>query len=291
MTIPHQVCQRCESLIKDFDDFQKFVLKNQEDLLKYKTKKIPLAIQVVSDNIDEEAEFCHVSPIQDCRYENYRCKICHKQMYNKDEYDIHTFYHDTVPKSKIGMFICDICGRDFQSERYLTKHHKQHVTEPQTCPICDKEYENFTRLETHLVRFHIPFIYLTCDICSRICRNKEVLQSHIGKMHKEKETAKCVKCNVVLKDYSSLQRHNRIKHSINALRHICKFCGKGFARKLSWEDHEASHLNLAKYQCEFCDKRFVSNSNFCSHRVKSHPKEYAMMKEERKRKQYCNVLR
>lgn len=279
--VPNQVCEKCASIIRDFDDFHQFVLKNQEDLLKY-------VVQESQSRMEDNDSYESTSV--DRRYEKYRCKICQKQLYNKDEYDIHQFYHVPNPKPKDAIFICDICGRGFQTERYLTSHLKQHTTDPHNCLICNKEFENSTRLEVHLVRYHSPCIYLTCDICGRICPNKQGLQSHKDNMHKEKETSKCLKCNVTLKDFHSLQRHNRNKHNLNALRHKCKFCGKGFARKLSWVDHEASHLNLAKYQCEFCEKKFVSNSNFCHHRVKAHQKEYAAMRREQSRKHFADVM-
>lgn len=303
--VPHQVCQRCTTLIKDFDDFQTFVVKNQERLIQYMTKERPCKVEIISIEVElpeymedgppELLEPCPISPIQqenvdhqENRYEKYRCKLCNKQMYNKDDYDVHKFYHGSK-SVKRGMAICDICGRDFQSERHLTNHLKQHVNDPQNCPVCDQQYGNSMKLETHLIRTHIPCIYLSCQTCGRICKNKDALQSHTDKIHKEKETVKCVKCNVVLKDYHSLQRHNRIKHNLNSLRHKCKFCGKGFARKLSWADHEASHINLAKYQCEFCNRKFVSNSNFCNHRIKAHPIEYALIKEKRSRERYSNI--
>lgn len=233
-------------------------------------------------NISDLVQICHNTEDdvpEEKPYAKYRCQICDRQLFNKDEYDVHQMYHEPLRERKSNS-ICFICGKELSSEQNLTSHLKTHIDDPQNCVVCGNTYGNEHKLEQHQILSHTPRVYLVCQLCGRICSSPKTLEMHFERVHKEKESARCVKCSITFKDFRSLQRHNRNKHSTMPPRYKCKFCGKGFNRKITWDDHEASHTGRKKYECEFCGRRFVSNPNYTFHRQRAHPEEYAAWKQQ-----------
>lgn len=70
---------------------------------------------------------------------------------------------------------------------------------------------------------------------------------------------------------SRMKTHMTIFHTENdAKPFMCKICGKGFATKMTFQEHTNIHTGERPYQCDLCEKRFASSGNMYMHRRSSH---------------------
>lgn len=110
------------------------------------------------------------------------------------------------------------------------------------------------------------------------------MKDHIRERHEKpaRETGPsiCSQCNKQFAHHKNLQRHIREEHILGR-RHRCEFCNKGFLNLKCLKEHVAIHTGLPNYICEYCEATFKSNGNFCAHKRRLHPVEYAAEKAAR----------
>lgn len=212
----------------------------------------------------------------------YCCHICGKQSLNEDDHEIHQFYHQ-LPEKSYETFLCEICSKTYHNHTDFMTHLKRHTIDPQTCQICDKEFENQIKLDGHLRNCHAPLINVCCETCGKICKNKRILNLHTHLTHKPKEEVKCKICNIKLSFHRGLERHNRTVHNPNVKKYECGSCDKKFMSRRALNVHERRHAEIEarKHKCDFCDERFHEIEDHQAHRIKEHPLEYTLMRQER----------
>ena len=101
------------------------------------------------------------------------------------------------PKPK--EFICQVCGKDFGSARYLKNHSLRHKEPGFFCELCGKRFSHKSTLKTHL-DLHAGRTF-QCDLCPK----SFPLEKH-------------------------LIRH-KLRHTSTSVSVECPICGKGLMRK------------------------------------------------------------
>ena len=108
--------------------------------------------------------------------------------------------------------------------------------------------------------------YESCDFKTKL---QPYLNKHIRTVH---EKLPCVTCGKLVPK-SRMKTHMTIFHTENSQKPFnCEFCGKGFATKVTFQEHTNIHTGERPYKCDFenCNKTFASSGNMYMHRRSSH---------------------
>ena len=112
-----------------------------------------------------------------------QCSQCLKFLTSQAHFINHLATHN--PKD----FICDICGRHFNSKDKLRLHMFNHrIYYKIQCAVCDKEYKTNQSMRKHL-RTH--FEQHQCDECGQVFKHKRLLQNHISSLHRFDPSIPC----------------------------------------------------------------------------------------------------
>lgn len=115
-----------------------------------------------------------------------------------------------------GQLRCKICGREFDSQRALSRHkNSQHgVKSPliNSCEICAKSFRFPSDLEAHK-SCHDPSRPFCCTTCSLRFWSQKALNLHVTMSHPKFESFTCHVCNKSYLTRKSYVRHIREKHS------------------------------------------------------------------------------
>lgn len=307
--------------INEFSAFHASVLLNQERLIDFTYKahstdlssqtnelngiKIPENLESLVKELEIEQELIEIDTntfndkemagfaitpernvvkrVDNTEYPKYCCRICGRQSLNQHDYEVHQLYHE-LPEKTYETFTCEICSKTYTKQHEFMIHLKRHRIAPQTCQICEKEFENQLKLDGHLLYAHVPQIYVSCDICGKFFKNQRFLKLHTHLVHKKpKEEVKCNKCNIRLSAHRGLVRHNQAVHNPNVKTYNCGYCERKFKSRRALDAHEARHAEIEarKHKCEFCEARFREMDDYLAHRIKEHPLEYALLRQER----------
>ena len=112
-------------------------------------------------------------------------------------------------------FVCNVCGKQFKSQKTLTQHNRDvHIEEDIPCSLCDKTF-----------------------------RTKKHLANHKFSQHTEKESLQCdvksddTECSYQTKSVSNLNAHKKRVHekTVNAIQHLlfkfaCSSCDFSWKR-------------------------------------------------------------
>ena len=82
------------------------------------------------------------------------------------------------------MFTCEVCGQNFQQNRYLQEHIKLYFPEFVKCTICNKEFISKTRMYHHMKKVHEGKIS-KCYQCHYTSKQKQNLERHIFSTHED----------------------------------------------------------------------------------------------------------
>ncbi len=189
--------------------------------------------------------------------------------------------HETIP----GQFICDICGKSWNSGQFLNIHkRKVHkvtahgtpvkkqkrtrkveavVEGPQTCHLCGKSYASKTCLQNHVRFVHEKRFQKYCHLCGMGFYSSPALERHLLSMHTENEETKrmieggariwrceVVGCSTKFMKEKGLEEHTKRVHGGNG--------GDG-------EDEDA--IKTKRYTCAFCGKGFWRQSQLRHHEL------------------------
>lgn len=66
-----------------------------------------------------------------------------------------------------GGFVCETCGKSFQTLPNLKQHTKTHDNERKfACPMCPKTFKRISGLNQHVRGFHYKIKPFACPVCS-----------------------------------------------------------------------------------------------------------------------------
>ncbi|KAL3863197.1 hypothetical protein ACJMK2_004963 [Sinanodonta woodiana] len=158
---------------------------------------------------------------------SYECTICKKNFHHRAAWMTHRVSHTKLLQvSKIeeanevmkddvqSKFICDICGKVYQSNSGLKLHMDRHQEDkPFSCNICSRDYQSKNLLQEHL-KIHQKKKSeesIACEFCGKVFQKRASLYSHI-KTHKKKVQYRCINCG---KEYASTSSYTY---------HVAKCC-------------------------------------------------------------------
>lgn len=110
---------------------------------------------------------------------NFVCMFCQKGFLEKVSMENHIKAWHTLEKTSASL--CDVCGKSFTLQRYLTIHLRSHSKEkPYNCDECGKTFTQMSSVTVHKrlhsgERFH-------CSVCDRGFLTRTVLRTHIRKL-------------------------------------------------------------------------------------------------------------
>ncbi|XP_058465303.1 zinc finger protein 43-like [Malaya genurostris] len=144
-----------------------------------------------------------------------------------------------VPETTV--FVCDTCGKTFNSNGNLKKHKYTHTPAemPFVCGICSKQFPTSNKLKEHKLR-HDGVKNHTCPQCGLRKTTMHELRQHIKHMHAAPRSVACDICPRRFNNVGSLNVHVRIVH-LGEKRHKCPVCEWAFGRSDHLKRHMKSH--------------------------------------------------
>ena len=157
------------------------------------------------------------------------------------------------------------------------------------CEDCGKSFSGANQLKTHLGskkckksdRADRPI--LQCSLCAFRTQLQPYLKKHIRTVHEKLPCAVCgklvpksvsltiyilsVRCKKILNNFfpvcfQRMKVHMTIFHTDNDDKPFrCSVCGKGYATKVTFIEHNNIHTGERPYQCDMCPKKFSSSGN------------------------------
>ncbi|TRY71085.1 hypothetical protein TCAL_01253 [Tigriopus californicus] len=171
-----------------------------------------------------------------------------------------------APKYLAKRYVCDECGRAFQSQRLLNDHQDEHRgILKHSCSNCDYKTGTIRKLRSHMHYWHSgkpgykpPLV--ACEICGQQVY-KTNLWKHVANRH-EKKAFSCDKCDKKFGTDLSLRAHKETVHPENTI--TCNICGIQVKHMAKLKVHMASH-QPPKYFCRFCPKALKTTVSLANH--------------------------
>jgi len=121
-----------------------------------------------------------------------------------------------------------------------------------TCPFCEKHFDNAKKVERHVKCVHRkPY---QCDRCKRTCYTPKALEAH-KIIHMPDYFFECKICYVKYKSEDGLKRHYIRTHSDYESRFVCEHCGRSYKLKIDLTHHMKRTHVLELQICRFCGKK------------------------------------
>lgn len=204
----------------------------------------------------------------------YKCRFCDKQLKKKQSLRAHEIMHSGEMK-----YQCQLCGKQFRTKPLLVIHEAIHTGEAKLflCDICGKNFQRSTSLANHLKRVHAPKNDSNiCEICGKCFPTVTSMKCHRVKAHKiikiQNRKHACTQCEASYSNPFYLRQHMQRKHNLGAeesaedrLKRTCKVCGKVFHRERYLVEHMRKHTGETPYWCAQCCKGFKSKNYYNSH--------------------------
>ena len=128
----------------------------------------------------------------------YKCKFCSSCFASQKTHRMHERGHTDDQKK----FRCDVCGKGFLRNSFLSDHTNVHTGEkPYKCKFCSKCFASLGTHATH-ERGHTEKKYI-CDICDKGFLSNSLLSDHIN-IHTGEKPYKCKFCSSC---FASLEQH------------------------------------------------------------------------------------
>ncbi|XP_045128939.1 uncharacterized protein LOC123514808 isoform X3 [Portunus trituberculatus] len=229
----------------------------------------------------------------------YKCNICGKNFKSAGHLKKHQRTHEGQ------RFSCDLCSKAFTEKYNLKTHMLTHTQErPHACPQCLKTFRYMRDLSEHK-RTHEGAKPHTCSVCNRSFVRRRDYTRHFREQHSA-QRHQCQECGATFKRRIYLETvHMRTHHppspeigdaaqqqqqqkngesSIGSSNrepkegegHICRICGRTFARARYLTAHLRTHSRRANYvRCPRCPRMFVSEQTLKVHRNTFHSRDAA----------------
>jgi hypothetical protein len=142
------------------------------------------------------------------------------------------------------------------------------------CIYCDKLYEIFNSLYSHIVRFHcIKPIVCKFIGCTQLFQNNDDLSEHMKTKHKKyKDRAyECIYCGKICKGSGYLYAHVESYHKGRS--HKCKHCPQYFETNNQKIEHMIADHKTKNFLCVVCGRAFATTAQRHFHMKRKHQNE------------------
>ena len=221
----------------------------------------------------------HVKVVHEKDKHKLQCDECDlKFLFNSQLRDHKEAVHEGIKR-----FMCDKCGKGFQSKHMLNEHTIRGVCgvkEPIKCDKCDDVFSRRSYYIMHHRAIHgghpMPNLsanatQFMCDQCPNIYDSKASLQQHIYNIHSNYQPPnnpkKCKFCDRVFKNLNSFKEHVKVVHE-KSTPFKCDHCGKSFGTKTRLR----SHVKLVhrRVKCEECGQEICNDFMLQRHKAAAH---------------------
>ncbi|XP_076080913.1 uncharacterized protein LOC143051825 [Mytilus galloprovincialis] len=244
---------------KDFDK-NKSEIDEDEDFDKNKSE--------IDEDQDFNASCSNKGELEGER--NFECSFCKLIFVTEAEHTSHNIdKHKTVfkenNKPERTDFSCDLCHRQFLSEKQLKKHKQMHSSKKSvTCPLCKNIFYNEQSVKKHLKKIHQE-LRPYCFPCHSLFESESVFTEHKLQNICLKKNIANVQCKTCGKHFMSIKylyTHKKLVHGLKVS--ICRFCTECFDKREDLSHHlETQHKTTTT--CEGCRSIFKTELEFNKH--------------------------
>ncbi|CAL4092708.1 unnamed protein product, partial [Meganyctiphanes norvegica] len=239
-------CQHCQK-----------VFARKESLLKHLCPKRDSAIEEESQCTMCDRTFTNTALLQQHYLKHKsskKCSRCGRHFCNRER-------HNRICGSEgfnLG-YQCDICGKEFGSEKMMTRHHNSHA-QVHHCKNCGKNYASKHNLSQHqaLCR-QIEKINsngeVDCEQCGQKCTDTETFRAHyLTHTH----PFHCVSCN------QKFQTRNGYEIHVCDIEYQCDECPDTFRSVTNLNRHASVH-GQPPYACATCRRPYFRKESLSRH--------------------------
>ena len=174
--------------------------------------------------------------------------------------------------SRSDMFVCQVCGAAFPTDKYLTMHTPIHNVEHPTENFLAGDYrEQEDALTTtngkNAANNGQNTANWSCKICNKVFAQNSNYKNHM-RTHSDERPFVCEICRIGFKERYHLKKHQLFKHS-SELKEKCRVCGKLFKDSTAVRAHERIHSDVRPYSCKRCGKTFKTSECLWHHENRS----------------------
>ncbi|XP_076251895.1 zinc finger protein 711-like isoform X2 [Rhynchophorus ferrugineus] len=288
--LPKNICENCLYKVMEFAKFKKRIIEVEKMLINsihQNSGEIKSNLELKYEQMHDKDSMLNIYS-NSAANQNISCKICNASFGNNYEYKRHKRMHfktRSMPckickkqcrtnslkkhlqihsKSEMNYnFQCDVCGKNYQTQRNLKRHYLTHTGMPHVCHICGKgkkrkTYKYCEKSEKPMTKSQKSSF--PCEICGKIYASRTIVNYHVL-THNPDKKFQCNDCGKLFANKSILGDHRRI----HRLSYKCKFCNKAFAYAASLETHINSHTGEKPHKCTICEKRYSNKSHLKEH--------------------------
>ncbi|KAM4580861.1 uncharacterized protein PAE49_005557 [Odontesthes bonariensis] len=218
----------------------------------------------------------------------YECDLCKRVFTSLKECEAHVQLHKCMVN-----IVCDVCGRNFPSEKSLARHRKKRCLRNFKCTDCTKTFTKKNALLKHSFS-HLGLLPYTCVRCrchfrlAKLYRQhkcepqrihcvaclREFLSQEDFQQHKKdtgcwgnqepnqrKDEIRCLECGQRFDTSEELKKHAGAHQRVLK----CAECGKGFRSALLLMSHMGGHAGKSPCFCQTCGLGFPHQQNYDGH--------------------------
>lgn len=202
----------------------------------------------------------------------YHCKLCGKRFVNAE----FLAAHKAKKHGGVGEFECEICCRRFGRLCNFTKHMKTHtLREVIQCRLCNVNFHEQFRYESHMIRVHPKDPVYFCDKCKIGFEQAARFEDHLpecrpvdNQMSTEKEEQyDCAYCSEIFYAKDDIIVHLHEVHVEPNKLYTCKYCGRIVMGKTTFEKHQRLHIEHKPFHCDICNRGFIHKKSFKCHMI------------------------
>lgn len=146
---------------------------------------------------------------------------------------------------------CVICEKQFDNFTSIMSHmNKEHIAHSHVCQICGLSFINMIRLNRHINSSHVGY---KCTLCNKVFVTYNKLEVHKSRMHGQVKTHYCSLCSSSFESNYQMKVHMGKVHNVEKYRIKCEHCPKICTTKGAMVLHVKSLHSDVRYECDMCD--------------------------------------